>query len=151
MQFIGRASREGDHRCRWTLKNCWIVEIKVTHNRGRSYGIFRIVTDTDHKKSRRLEIDICYRYSFEWKCISFAQNFKQQLMSTFDWSTVLKHYFDILPLHYIHVMHLATSHFTDSHDSVFIGCYLWCVTSRIMLWAGHCVRGCCIRAKEAHF
>lgn len=40
---------------------------------------------------------------------------------------------------------LVTSYFADSY-SEFIGYSLRCVNSQVVLWAGHCVRGCCIRA-----
>ena len=51
---------------------------------------------------------------------------------------------------YFTLIILVTSYLTRSHYSGFIGYSFWCVKNHILLWAGHCVRGCCIRAKVVH-
>ena len=54
-----------------------------------------------------------------------------------------------LPLHYMYLINLVT---LQIHIILlYIGFYLWCVINKTVLCPGHSVRGCCIRAKVAHF
>ena len=52
---------------------------------------------------------------------------------------------------FIHLLSWRLNFKQVSDYSVFLRCWLWGVRNQILLWPEQCVRGCCIRAKVAHF
>ena len=52
---------------------------------------------------------------------------------------------------FIHLLSWCLNFKQVSDYSVFLRCWLWGVRNQVLLWPEQCVRGCCIRAKVAHF
>lgn len=52
---------------------------------------------------------------------------------------------------YDFTLRLLSIYSADSSYTAFVGYLLRQVTNQMVLWEGHCVRGCCIGAKAAHF